>query len=558
MAAFTGICTTSAGAVFSSTEGQEGGCLLELLPLSCWSAVVDLLSARDLLSLSLSTKAVQQLLNSTPGIWCQAVCNCLLACAAAGTSSSNRTASRAVAGVSGASGNSSNHWHTRQQQQAAAAAAPTGSSTSDEAAHHMLSATTALAYSCQRLKPQMKPQCYLLPPWLAAQPGKARGLVRAEQVQTLNPALMLSQAQVHWLSLGCLSGHDGGVFTSSCSSSPRSRAPCGFMAAVVISKALVAELYLPPSCKAPDRWAGISSPPVAAAAAQSNPGAVTAELWLSTVVSLEHPAAATDASFDRSSSSRGRQRRPTGKSRGVAWYDVHALLMRCIAGNAARARAVQGTCVVPPGTAAAADVEARLAQLVAAGAPVLDVRRLLQCSLEPVPYHHQQQQQQQQQHSSSSSSSSTRELDDDATAEAVAALVQQLPRTVPQVQLLVLPVVLPGGRVGQRLPGGRGGGGSRLSAPRLLSLNVPFLVPVRHAWEQLPCLRQVLLMVGPPAPLPAVQQQQQQQQQNETAGFGLLRRSSGGQPYGPQAGGLAGGVADDHATIKHLACWDLL
>lgn len=179
---------------------------MELLPLSCWSAVVDLLSARDLLSLSLSTKAVQQLLNSTPGIWCQAVCNCLLACAAAGTSSSNRTASRAVAGVSGASGNSSNHWHTRQQQQAAAAAAPTGSSTSDEAAHHMLSATTALAYSCQRLKPQMKPQCYLLPPWLAAQPGKARGLVRAEQVQTLNPALMLSQAQVHWLSLGCLSG----------------------------------------------------------------------------------------------------------------------------------------------------------------------------------------------------------------------------------------------------------------------------------------------------------------------------------------------------------------
>jgi hypothetical protein len=107
--------------------------------------------------------------------------------------------------------NSTQSSYLNQQQQqalpatAAAAAAAEGTSTIDKAARSMLSAFTALAYSCQRLKPQPKPQCYLLPPWLPAQPGKARGFVRSEG-ETLNPSLVLSEAEVHWLSLGCLSG----------------------------------------------------------------------------------------------------------------------------------------------------------------------------------------------------------------------------------------------------------------------------------------------------------------------------------------------------------------
>jgi hypothetical protein len=197
---------SSASAMSGSSEGQQaGGSLLELLPLSCWSAVVDLLTARDLLCLSLSSKAVQQLLSNTPGIWCQAACNCLLA----GTSSSNSSTAAASAAGRVAS---SNQRHQQQQQQqqieyaAAAAAVFNGdNSAADEAAHRMLSAFTALAYSCQRLKPQLKLQSYLLPPWLAAQPGKARGFARVEG-RTLNPGFVLSEAQVHWLSLGCLSG----------------------------------------------------------------------------------------------------------------------------------------------------------------------------------------------------------------------------------------------------------------------------------------------------------------------------------------------------------------
>lgn len=197
----------------ASSDGQQGvGSLLELLPLSCWSAVVDLLTARDLLSLSLSSNSVQQLLSSTPGIWSQAACNCLLA----STSTSSTAAGSTAVGSSTSSAHSSNqrHQHQRQQQPAVhaapAAAAVEGASSADAAAQRMLSAFTALAYSCQRLKPQLKPQCYLLPPWLAAQPGKARGFARVDG-QTLNPGLVLTEAQVHRLSLGSLSGARPGV-----------------------------------------------------------------------------------------------------------------------------------------------------------------------------------------------------------------------------------------------------------------------------------------------------------------------------------------------------------
>lgn len=92
-------------------------------------------------------------------------------------------------------------------------------------------------------------------------------------------------------------------------------------------------------------------------------------------------------------------------------------------------------------------------------------------------------------------------LGDDGLAEVLAAVVKQLHVLAPEVQVLVLPVILPGGRVGQRVPGGKTSS-SRLSAPRLLSLNVPFLVPLRYEWDRLQQLKQVLLVVGPPPALP--------------------------------------------------------
>lgn len=49
-----------------------------------------------------------------------------------------------------------------------------------------------------------------------------------------------------------------------------------------------------------------------------------------------------------------------------------------------------------------------------------------------------------------------------------------------------------------------------MSAPRLLSLNVPLLVPLRAAWEGLPALRHVLLMAGPQPGSDHTQQQQQE------------------------------------------------
>jgi hypothetical protein len=212
--------------------------------------------------------------------------------------------------------------------------------------------------------------------------------------------------------------------------------------------------------------------------------------------------------------------------------------MSCIAGNATRFRAVQSTAFVAPGTAAAADLDFRVHQLLGIAAPVLDLR---QCSLQAAQMLQQQQQQQQlrivhgQQHmadasmnnynkdsnvmpaveaataalslcpngvlnSSSSadvpaaadsqltaarqawcqvrvavqtalSAAAARKLSDavaaaggstnmlsdrnsfregklseDDQAEVLAALIQQLPDLAPQLQLLVLPVVLPGGR----------------------------------------------------------------------------------------------------------------
>jgi hypothetical protein len=208
---------TSTPASASSEGQQEGSCLLELLPLSCCSAVVDLLSAREILCLSISSKAVQQLLNSTPGIWCQAARNCLLTAAVSGSSV---TAASSTASLLSSSSLQLSTTACQLAAQSAEAAWDGNSNADDTAAHQLLSAFTGLASSCQRLRPQMKPTTYLLPPWLAAQPGKARGFVQLDG-QPLNPALMLSEAQVHWLSLGCLSGMQVLASTVICIASPQ-------------------------------------------------------------------------------------------------------------------------------------------------------------------------------------------------------------------------------------------------------------------------------------------------------------------------------------------------
>lgn len=158
--------------------------------------------------------------------------------------------------------------------------------------------------------------------------------------------------------------------------------------------------------------------------------------------------------------------------------------------NAGRCGAVYGTKVVAPGSAAAADIEQCLTQLSEARAPVLDLRRLQhtpvaprqqqqqQCGSTTVAasatsssghsHHHRPQQprpqqqqpeqdalcvaqaaaskivaarlQQEQQQADSSAD------DADSKAEVLAALVEQLPQLLPALEVLVLPLLLPGGR----------------------------------------------------------------------------------------------------------------
>lgn len=136
-------------------------------------------------------------------------------------------------------------------------------------------------------------------------------------------------------------------------------------------------------------------------------------------------------------------------------------------------------------------------------------------------------------------------LDDDSLADVLAAVVQQLHTLAPDVQVLVLPVLLPGGRVGHKVPGGRSGS-SKLSAPRLLSLNVPYLVPLRHEWDQLQHLKQVLLMVGPPAAV----------RQLPTAGVAGTRDSSSRpvQGFHPPVSSDDRDAACANQQCQHAAC----
>jgi hypothetical protein len=97
-------------------------------------------------------------------------------------------------------------------------------------------------------------------------------------------------------------------------------------------------------------------------------------------------------------------------------------------------------------------------------------------------------------------------------------------------------------RAAQRVPAL---GGSRLSAPKLLCLNVPFLMALRkHAWEQLPHLRHVLLMAGTPLPLPL--------QHRPQAGVASSDVGSSGSSSGVagSACGMSGQAAAGQAVVQ--------
>jgi hypothetical protein len=108
--------------------------------------------------------------------------------------------------------------------------------------------------------------------------------------------------------------------------------------------------------------------------------------------------------------------------------------------------------------------------------------------------------------SSSSSSSSSARINSDFLGELLRVVTQRLPRLAPGCQLLVLPLLLPPGQAQgpgstrnmRSVPGKSSySSGAAYSGPRLLNLNVPFLMPLRECWEQLPCLVQVVLVVSP-------------------------------------------------------------
>lgn len=201
------VTTSSAGSKDTGPDVDENSdsCFLEWLPVSCWSIIVDELAAKDLLCLSMTSKVVSCQLGGVPGLWTQACSNSLgmhSTTAAACSNSSCSHTSHAIQPPRHSTIYSNQHNPTfaiSQQQH------------DDQQAQQILSSLVALAHTTGNLKPQLKPQSYLLPPWLGAQPGKARGFVRVESPAVLNPGLVLTEAQVYWLSWGCLSG--GSVYS---------------------------------------------------------------------------------------------------------------------------------------------------------------------------------------------------------------------------------------------------------------------------------------------------------------------------------------------------------
>lgn len=199
--------------VGDATAEGSNACLVELLPGSCWSVIVDKLAARDSFRLRLASKMMCNLLDGITGLWSQACCNCLLGHTAVPVRPSNNC-SRSNRNHTGGL----DHGRLRDPLAATGTAgarttrsAPNSDSTTaqhctDQQAQQILSSLLALSHTTTTLKAHLKPQSYQVPPWLPAQPGNARGFVRVECPAALNPALALTEAQVHWLSWGCLSG----------------------------------------------------------------------------------------------------------------------------------------------------------------------------------------------------------------------------------------------------------------------------------------------------------------------------------------------------------------
>lgn len=143
------------------------------------------------------------------------------------------------------------------------------------------------------------------------------------------------------------------MFISGCSSSPRSHQACSYLAAVVINKTLVAELYIPRNTTPADPWAGIlnsygstdsdsgssrrdgarasssrgSSNNTDSTSGGSAASCCPVELWLSSSVQLQQPK--TPAGGGRAA--RRRRARNTAADGGACcWSDVCRLITQCI------------------------------------------------------------------------------------------------------------------------------------------------------------------------------------------------------------------------------------
>jgi len=185
--------------------------MLEHLPVTCWSLIVEKLSIKDFLVVSCSSKAVWSAIKSTQGLWLQA-CMMHLGWPAAARVPVHLPLEPSARQLQQYSCSIQHSADAGLTPTGAAAVAPYASmaATDDALARQAAAAMAGLAHTVQGLRPRFKAQSYLLPPWLAMQPGKARGFTKIFEPGStaLNPSLVLDVAQVQWLSLGCLSGEN--------------------------------------------------------------------------------------------------------------------------------------------------------------------------------------------------------------------------------------------------------------------------------------------------------------------------------------------------------------
>eukprot|EP00775_Hariotina_reticulata_P004148 gene4148-4397_t len=327
-----------------------------------------------------------------------------------------------------------------------------------------------LAHTVQGLRPRFKAQSYLLPPWLAMQPGKARGFVRILEPSStaLNPSLVLDAAEVQWLSLGCLSGHAGGVFISSCNSSPRSHQRCGSMAAVVINKQVVAELYLPPGCSAPDQWGSLLRAPDPHTRADSsvdvsNIGGVMSGKSAAAfaglldaavpILNLRQYSLQAVQMVPHQQQKHQQKQSDHGPDASLDYYCIeHCDVLSAV--EATTAALSLGPSALMNGTSSArAPAAASGSQLTAARQSWHQVCVAVQTALSAATARKVAEVAAADAAAGSSTdksgcnnSSRCLKLSEDDQSEVLAALIRQLPDLAPQLQILILPVVLPGGR----------------------------------------------------------------------------------------------------------------